>query len=117
LHTTVPIGYVRTEDNRVELDPDPRIREAISSVFNRFAQAGSVRQVLLWFRREHIELPAVVYDLYDDGRRSVVWRLHTYPSPSPNLLWYPRSPPSSRADAARLGRAIVDRGSPFGVFA
>ena len=77
LHTTVPIGYVRTEDNRVELDPDLRIREAISSVFNRFAQAGSVRQVLLWFRQEHIELPAVVYD---DRRRSVVWRLPTYPS-------------------------------------
>lgn len=77
LHTTVPIGYVRTEDNRVELDPDLRIREAISSVFTRFAQAGSVRQVLLWFRQEHIELPAVVYD---DGRRGVVWRLPTYPS-------------------------------------
>lgn len=77
LHTTVPIGYVRTVDNRVELDPDLRIREAISSVFARFAQAGSVRQVLLWFRQEHIELPAVVYD---DGRRSVVWRLPTYPS-------------------------------------
>lgn len=77
LHTTVPIGYVRTEDNRVELDPDLRIREAISSVFARFTQAGSVRQVLLWFRQEHIELPAVVYD---EGRRSVVWRLPTYPS-------------------------------------
>ena len=62
LHTTVAIGYVRTEDNRVEQDPDLRIREAISSVFTRFAQAGSVRQVLLWFRQEHIELPAAVYD-------------------------------------------------------
>ncbi len=41
-------------------------------MFARFAQAGSVRQVLLWFRQEHIELPAAVYD---DGRRSVVWRL------------------------------------------
>jgi len=77
LYTTVPIGYVRTEGDRVELDPDLRIREAISAVFKRFTQAGSVRQVLLWFRQEHIELPAVVYD---DGRRSVVWRLPTYPS-------------------------------------
>lgn len=75
LHTTVAIGYVRTEDNRVEQDPDLRIREAISSVFTRFAQAGSVRQTLLWFRQEHIELPAAVYD---QGRRSVVWRLPTY---------------------------------------
>lgn len=75
LHTTVAIGYVRTEDNRVELDPDLRIREAISSVFTRFAQAGSVRQALLWFRQEHIELPAAVYD---EGCRNVVWRLPTY---------------------------------------
>jgi excisionase family DNA binding protein len=77
LFTTVPIGYVRTEGDRVELDPDLRIREAISTVFERFAQAASVRQVLLWFRQERIELPAVVYD---EGRRSVVWRLPTYPT-------------------------------------
>jgi len=75
LHTTVAIGYVRSEDNRVELDPDLRIREAISSVFSRFAQTGSVRQVLLWFRQERVELPAVVYE---QGRRSIVWRLPVY---------------------------------------
>jgi excisionase family DNA binding protein len=34
-----------------------------------------VRQVLLWFRQERIELPAAVYD---EGRRSVVWRLPSY---------------------------------------
>jgi Recombinase len=73
----VPIGYVRTEGDRVELDPDLRIREAVSTVFERFAQAATVRQVLLWFRQERIELPAVVYD---EGRRSVVWRLPTYPT-------------------------------------
>ena len=71
LHTTVAIGFVRSEDDRIELDPDLRIREAIASVFARFAQVGSVRQVLLWFRQENIELPSAVYD---DSRRSVVWR-------------------------------------------
>ena len=75
LHTTVAIGFVRSEDDRIELDPDLRIREAIAAVFARFAQAGSVRQVLLWFRQERIELPAAVYD---EGRRSVVWRLPSY---------------------------------------
>jgi len=75
LHTTVAIGYVRSEGDRIELDPDLRIREAISIVFSRFAQAGSVRQALLWFRQEHIELPAVVYE---EGRRRVVWRLPVY---------------------------------------
>ena len=75
LHTTVAIGFVRSEDDRIELDPDQRIREAIGAVFARFAQAGSVRQVLLWFRQERIELPSA---LYEAGRRSVVWRLPSY---------------------------------------
>ena len=77
LHTTVAIGFVRSEDDRIELDPDQRIREAIGAVFARFAQAGSVRQVLLWFRQERIELPSA---LYEAGRRSVVWRLPSYNS-------------------------------------
>lgn len=75
LHTTVAIGYVRSEGDRIELDADLRIREAIAAVFTRFALAGSVRQVLLWFRQERIELPAAVYD---EGRRTVVWRLPVY---------------------------------------
>jgi excisionase family DNA binding protein len=75
LHTTVAIGYVRSDDNRIELDADLRIRESISAVFSRFAQAGSVRQVLLWFRQENIELPSAVYD---SGRRSVEWKLPVY---------------------------------------
>lgn len=75
LHTTVAIGFLRSEGDRIERDPDLRIREAIAAVFTRFAQAGSVRQVLLWFRQERIELPAAVYE---DGRRSVVWRVPVY---------------------------------------
>lgn len=75
LHTTVAIGYVRSAGDRIELDADLRIREAIAAVFTRFALAGSVRQVLLWFRQERIELPAAVYG---EGRRTVVWRLPVY---------------------------------------
>lgn len=75
LHTTVAIGFMRSEDDRIELDPDLRIREAIGSVFARFTQVGSVRQVLLWFRQERIELPSAIYE---GGRRSVAWRLPTY---------------------------------------
>jgi DNA invertase Pin-like site-specific DNA recombinase len=75
LHTMVAVGFVRSEDDRIELDPDLRIRSAIAAVFHRFAQAGSVRQALLWFRQERIELPAVTYV---DGRRSVQWKLPVY---------------------------------------
>jgi len=75
LYTMVAVGFVRGDGDRIELDPDLRIRSAIAAVFQRFAQAGSVRQALLWFRQERIELPAVDYV---DGRRSVQWKLPVY---------------------------------------
>lgn len=77
LHTMVAVGFVRSDDDRIELDPDLRIRSAIAAVFQRFAQAGSVRQALMWFRQERIELPAVSYI---DGRRRVQWKLPIYNS-------------------------------------
>ncbi|GLR92297.1 hypothetical protein GCM10007857_90210 [Bradyrhizobium iriomotense] len=32
LHTSVAIGYVRSADDRLELDPDKRVREALHLV-------------------------------------------------------------------------------------
>ena len=75
LLTTVPIGFLRTRNDRIELDPDRRIREAIGLVFGQFRELGSIRQVLLWLRQERIELPAV---LYGPEGRSVVWKLPGY---------------------------------------
>src|ERR1019366_9055608 len=48
--THVPVGFVRTEDNRVEMSPDLQVQEAIRGVFAQFQRLGSVRQVLLWYR-------------------------------------------------------------------
>lgn len=75
LLTTVPVGFLRSRDDRCELDPDRRIREAIQLVFAQFQRLGSIRQVLLWFRSEKVELPAVEYGSFG---RSVVWKLPTY---------------------------------------
>ena len=52
LHTTVAIGYRRSADDRLEQDPDRRIREALSLVFRKFHEIGSVRQLVLWLRQE-----------------------------------------------------------------
>jgi DNA invertase Pin-like site-specific DNA recombinase len=57
LHTTVAIGYRRGADDRLEQDPDLRIREALSLVFGKFGEIGSVRQLVLWLRQERIDLP------------------------------------------------------------
>jgi excisionase family DNA binding protein len=61
LHTTVAIGYRRGADDRLEQDPDLRVREALSLVFRKFGEIGSVRQLALWLRQEHIELPSIAH--------------------------------------------------------
>ena len=75
LFTTVPIGFLRTRDDRVELDPDQRIQEALRLVFEQFRATGSVRQTLLWFRQEQITLPAIEYSPFGRG---IVWKLPVY---------------------------------------
>ena len=63
LHTTVAIGYRRGADDRLEQDPDRRIREALTLVFRKFGEIGSVRQLALWLRQERIDLPIIAYGL------------------------------------------------------
>lgn len=75
LHTCVAVGYVRSDDDRLEMDPDKRVREAIYLVFRKFAEFGSVRQVAIWFCEEHIKVPAIVHD---ERGRTVEWRLPRY---------------------------------------
>jgi len=73
--TAPAVGYVRTEDNRLEITPDRQVQEAIRGVFAKFRQLGSVRQVHLWYRQEQMPLPT-------HGRNQrgvdVVWRLPVY---------------------------------------
>ena len=75
LYTTLPVGYVKTSGNRCEKDPDQRIQNAIHLVFKKFLQLGTVRQVLLWFRQEKIELPSLKYS---SGDRLIEWKLPIY---------------------------------------
>ena len=57
LFFTVAVGYVKTRHDRIERDPDLRVREAIGLVFRKFAEFQSIRQVHLWLRQERIQLP------------------------------------------------------------
>ena len=75
LFRTVAVGYLKTDDDRIEKDPDRRVQDAIALVFNKFVELHSVRQVLVWMRREQIPLPAVVHSL---GKQSIEWKAPVY---------------------------------------
>jgi excisionase family DNA binding protein len=75
LHLTVAVGYVKTDDDRIEKDPDRRVQDGILLVFRKFAELQSVRQVLLWFTEENVLVPAVVQGR---GKRPIEWKSPVY---------------------------------------
>jgi DNA invertase Pin-like site-specific DNA recombinase len=53
----LPVGFIRTEENRIEKTPDRQVQQAITTVFEKFWQFGSARQAAIWFREEQIPFP------------------------------------------------------------
>jgi DNA invertase Pin-like site-specific DNA recombinase len=70
----VPVGFVRTEDDRIEKPPDLQVQQAITGVFEKFRQLGSARQTRLWYRDEQLPLPEVKPAT---AGREIIWRLPT----------------------------------------
>jgi DNA invertase Pin-like site-specific DNA recombinase len=75
LRFCLPVGLCWGLNNRVELDPDLRVQDAIHLVFRKFKELGSARQVLLWFREQQVTLPAVGYG---DRNHRIYWKLPLY---------------------------------------
>ena len=108
LFTTVAIGYVKVRNDRIEMDPDQRVRDAVALVFRKFAAFGSGRQVHLWLRQEGIYLPAV---RHGPRGREVVWKPPVYNSIKKMLLpplpkWDRRLPRSPQPRQRRPGRGL-----------
>src|SRR5713226_200161 len=66
----VPIGYIKGSEDRIEKDPDARVRAAIDLIFRKFAELGSARQVYFWLDQQHIQLPVV---RGPEEVRAIVW--------------------------------------------
>jgi len=75
LLANVAVGYSKTDDRRIEKEPDRRVREAIALVFQKFTELQSARQVFLWMMQEKVVLPAVIYTV---GKRSIEWKTPSY---------------------------------------
>ena len=97
LRKALPVGLVWGEDDgEILLDPDEAIRGAIQTIFDRFAELGSVRQVWLWMRREGVQFPRPPVRLW---RRDPVGRPDLPPDPQ-------------RAREPRLRRRVRVREDP-----
>jgi len=59
LRRGLPVGFLWGEDDgEVLFHPDQAVTDAIHCVFERFAEAGSVRQAWLWFRSQGLSFPS-----------------------------------------------------------
>ena len=77
LRFTLPPGFVWSEDDRIERDPDERVQEAIRLVYAKFRELGSARQVFLWLRDAELQLPVV---RRNSSVRRIEWRKPAYHS-------------------------------------
>ena len=77
LRRELPVGLVwGDEDGEIRFHPDEAVVSAIRTVFDRFAEIGSVRQVWLWFRSERLGFPAQK----DAWGKDIEWIAPTYGS-------------------------------------
>jgi DNA invertase Pin-like site-specific DNA recombinase/predicted DNA-binding transcriptional regulator AlpA/biotin operon repressor len=75
LRQGLPVGLDYTDDDQVVITADEAVVEAIATVFRRFEELGSARQVLLGLREDGLLLPR-----RRNGSRRISWQPATYPA-------------------------------------
>jgi DNA invertase Pin-like site-specific DNA recombinase len=72
LFTCVPVGYVRSPDGGIALDPDEQVRSVVALVFAKFAELGSLTKTHAYFAANDIQLGLRVYK--GPGKGRLEWR-------------------------------------------
>ncbi len=57
LRINLPAGYVYDPCDKIVLDPDKRVQQAIATMFEEFARCTSVRQLSMWYRDNRVLFP------------------------------------------------------------
>jgi DNA invertase Pin-like site-specific DNA recombinase len=72
LFTCVPIGYVRSPDGGIALDPDEQVRGVVSLVFAKYAELGSLTKTHAYLVANNIQFGLRVYK--GPGKGRLVWQ-------------------------------------------
>jgi DNA invertase Pin-like site-specific DNA recombinase len=75
LRQGVPVGFVYDDEDRIVMDPNEAVIEAIATVFRRFDELGSARQVMLSLRGDGVLIPR-----RPTGAKRIGWAPATYPA-------------------------------------
>ena len=74
LRRGLPIGFLwGDKDGEIRFHPDQAVTGAIHTVFEKFTEMGSVRQVWLWFRSQNLRFP-----LQSNTLSEIRWVTPTY---------------------------------------
>lgn len=77
LGMNAPVGYVNAGEGRQEKDPDQRVQQTVLTVFEKFLELGTVRQVMMWFVDRGLQMP---YVRCEDGQWTTRWEQPKYHS-------------------------------------
>ena len=69
LKMRLPVGYVYDDSNKIVIDPDQQIKEAVKHLFSTFKRTGSAYAVVKHFRENNLEFPVHV-----QSGREIVWK-------------------------------------------
>jgi DNA invertase Pin-like site-specific DNA recombinase len=76
LKTHLPVGFIYDLEDKVVLDPDLRVQNAIQQLYDQFDKLTSLSQVLYWYRDNKIEFPIQLGKRH--SVREILWKLPTY---------------------------------------